>query len=57
VRSGVAYFRQHVLLTSALAGVFLIFKGRTAWRWGGRAYSLWKSWRALRRAFFKLADR
>ena len=57
VRSGVAYFRQHMLLTSALAGAFLIFKGKTALRWGGRAYSLWKSWRAVQRAFFRLAER
>ncbi|GHU30575.1 hypothetical protein AGMMS50256_17720 [Betaproteobacteria bacterium] len=57
VRSGVEYFRHHALLTSALAGALLIFKGKAALRWGERAFSLWRSWRALQSAFFRLAGR
>jgi hypothetical protein len=57
VRSGVNYLRHHMLLASALAGAFLIFKGKAALRWGGRAYSLWKSWRAVQSAFFRLTGR
>jgi hypothetical protein len=57
VRSGVEYCCRHALLTSALAGVFLIFRGKTALRWGRRAFSLWRSWRALRSAFFRLGSR
>jgi hypothetical protein len=57
VYSVVEYFRNHALFASALAGALLIFKGRAALRWGGRAYSLWKSWRAAQSAFFKLTGR
>jgi hypothetical protein len=53
VRFGVKYLSRHVLLTSVLAGTFLIFKGKTALRWTGRAFSLWKSWRTLRNVLFK----
>jgi hypothetical protein len=54
VRSGIAYLRHHMLATSAVVGVFLIFKGKTSLRWAGRAFSLWQSWRTLRNAFLNL---
>ncbi|MDR1935868.1 MAG: YqjK-like family protein [Candidatus Accumulibacter sp.] len=57
VRSGVDYLGRHVLAASTVAGVLLIFKGRTTLRWAGRAFSLWKSWRALRSALFNLESR
>ncbi|MDR2787621.1 MAG: YqjK-like family protein [Candidatus Accumulibacter sp.] len=56
-RRGAEYLRRHALATSVVAGFFLIFKGRTALRWGGRAFSLWRSWRALRGVLFGLEDR
>jgi hypothetical protein len=53
-RSGVDYLRHHALASAAAVGFLLIFKGRATLRWAGRAYSLWKSWRAVRRVLFKL---
>jgi hypothetical protein len=57
VRLGAEYLRRHALVTSAAAGVFLIFKGKAALRWAGWAFSLWKSWRALESALLKLRGR
>jgi hypothetical protein len=57
VRLGAEYLRRHALVTSAVAGVFLIFKGKAALRWAGWAFSLWKSWRALENALFKSRGR
>jgi hypothetical protein len=54
VRAGAEYLHRHALAASAAAGLLLIFKGKTTLRWAGRAFSLWKSWRALRRAFIDL---
>ncbi|MDR2112787.1 MAG: YqjK-like family protein, partial [Candidatus Accumulibacter sp.] len=54
VRSGIGYLRRHVLTASAVAGVFLIFRGKASLRWAGRAFSLWQSWRALRNALLNL---
>ncbi|MDR0440834.1 MAG: YqjK-like family protein [Candidatus Accumulibacter sp.] len=56
VRAGVEYLRRHALVASAVAGVFLIFKGKAALRWAGWAFSLWKSWRALNKTLLKLRD-
>lgn len=57
VRSGIDYLGRHALVTSAVVGALLIFKGRTTLRWARRAFSLWKSWRAARNAFFSLGGR
>jgi hypothetical protein len=57
IRLGVEYLRRHALAASAVAGVFLIFKGKAALRWAGWAFSLWKSWRALDSALLKLRGR
>lgn len=44
VRSVVDVIRRHAVLTSAVVGTLLIFKGKTALRWAGKAFSLWKTW-------------
>jgi hypothetical protein len=53
IRLGAEYCRRHALVASAVAGVFLIFKGKAALRWAGWAFSLWKSWRAVDGALLK----
>jgi hypothetical protein len=57
VHLGTEYVRRHTLIVSAVAGVFLIFKGKAALRWAGWAFSLWKSWRALENTLLKLRGR
>jgi hypothetical protein len=57
IRSGVDYLSRHALATSAVAGFFLIFKGKTTLRWVRRAFSLWKSWRAVQNAIFNPGGR
>jgi hypothetical protein len=49
---GAEYLRRHALVASAVAGAFLIFKGKAALRWAGWVFSLWKSWRALESTLF-----
>jgi hypothetical protein len=51
VRSGLAYLHRHALAASALVGALLIFRGKGTWPWVKRAFSLWRSWRALHRSF------
>ena len=46
-----AFLRRHALGASVTAGLLLIFRGKTALPWARRAFSLWRSWRALRRFF------
>jgi hypothetical protein len=57
IRWGTDSLLRHPLAISVVAGVFLIFKGKASLRWAGRAYSLWKSWHAVRGAFFEGRDR
>ena len=57
IRSGVDYLRRHALAASAVAGAFMLFKGKAALRWAGRAFSLWKSWRVLQGTLFNLGTR
>ena len=57
IRSGVGYLGHHALVTSAVLGLLLIFRGKATLRWAGRAYSLWKSWRAVRGVLLTLGGR
>ncbi|MFT3962433.1 YqjK family protein [Propionivibrio sp.] len=57
VRAGVNYLRRHALAASAVAGAFMLFKGKAALRWGARAFSLWKSWRVLQSTLLNLSGR
>jgi hypothetical protein len=54
VRIGAEYLRRHAVAASLIAGSLLLFKRRAAVRWAGRAFALWKSWRAVRNAFLSL---
>jgi hypothetical protein len=53
-RVGAEYLRRHAVAASLIAGSFLLFNRRAAVRWAGRAFALWKSWRAVRNAFLSL---
>jgi hypothetical protein len=57
IRSGAGYLCRHALVTSAVVGALLIFRGRASLRWARRAFSLWNSWRALRNLLSGLEDR
>ncbi|MDR0378847.1 MAG: YqjK-like family protein [Candidatus Accumulibacter sp.] len=57
IRWGAGSLLRYPLAISMVTGVFLIFKGKASLRWAGRVYSLWKSWRAVRNAFFGGKDR
>lgn len=47
VHSLIDTIRRHAVLTSVVVGTFLIFKGKTALRWAGRVFSLWKTSRMV----------
>ena len=47
VRSIVDYVRHHPVVTSVTVATVLIFKGKTVFRWAGRGFSLWQTWRVL----------
>lgn len=57
VRSCVDYVRRHPVLVSAVAGTLLIFKGKTMLRWGGKAFSLWQSWRLVQDTLLGMGGR
>ncbi|MDR0378490.1 MAG: YqjK-like family protein [Candidatus Accumulibacter sp.] len=57
IRWGADSLLRHPLVTSVVAGVFLIFKGKASLHWAGRAYSLWRSWYTVRSIFFGGRDR
>ena len=40
VQAGLAYVHRHALAFSAIAGTFLLFRGKSTLRWSARAFSL-----------------
>jgi hypothetical protein len=57
VRTGAGYLGQHALAVSLIAALLLLFKRKATLRWVGRAFSLWKSWHAVRSALSGLEGR
>ena len=47
VHSAAARIRQHPVMASAAVAVLFWAKGKSLLRWGGKAFSLWQSWRLI----------
>jgi hypothetical protein len=48
VDAGVAGIRRHPSLVLAAFVVLALLKPRRVWRWGRRAFFVWRTWRVLR---------
>jgi hypothetical protein len=48
-RAGADWVKRHPGAVGLIAALLVIRKPIRLWRWGRRAYSAWRSWRALRR--------
>lgn len=57
VRSIVEVLRRHIVAVSAAVGALLLFKRKTALRWGARVFSLWKAWRVAQEVVLNLGGR
>lgn len=47
VHSAAAGIRRHPVMASAAVAVLFWAKGKSLLRWGGKAFSLWQSWRLV----------
>jgi len=47
-RHGVGYVKGHPLEVGAAVAVVAMFKPKTLWRWGRRAFAAWGLWRKAR---------
>lgn len=47
VHSAAASVRRHPVMASAAVAVLFWAKGKSLLRWGGKAFSLWQSWRLI----------
>lgn len=56
-RSLAASIRRHPVAVSLAAASLLAIKGRTLLRWGGRAFSLWRSWQMIQSSLQNLGGR
>lgn len=48
IRTGADFARRHPTAIAATVALLVLLKPRRAWRWAGRAFIAWRSWRALR---------
>lgn len=55
LRSGVNAVRRHPALVVAGVALFVALKPRRLWRWGRRAFVVWRSWRFLRQRLAALS--
>ena len=47
VLDGVDWLKAHPAAVGAVAAAAVVAKPARLWRWGSRAFSLWRGWRAL----------
>ena len=47
VLRGVDWVKRHPLAVAAALAVSVVARPRRAWRWGRRAFLLWRGWQAL----------
>ncbi|MBK1680321.1 YqjK-like family protein [Rhodocyclus tenuis] len=48
LRSAADTLRRHPAMVLAGVAIFIALKPRRLWRWGRRAFVVWRSWRFLR---------
>lgn len=48
IDAGVSTIRRHPSIVVAALVVLALLKPRRVWRWGSRAWFVWRSWRTLR---------
>jgi len=57
VNAGIDWIGRHALAASAVACLVMAFKGKAALRLAAKSFTLWKSWRWLRRSLRDLEKR
>ena len=48
------YLKRHPELVAAGVSVLVILRPSRLWRWSGRAFFIWRTWRTLRRELSEL---